>query len=263
MAFALFWPITELRLVLEQNQGWSVYFCQIPQHQEDSELSKLFKPNGTTASLPLLQIQERWAQNCAVLRARSVLTVLWVFLVLVEICIAYRTQEFHSRANLCSSSHGHESWSKARTERLIKTSLDSSSEVWSEEIVRVHDGDEDVDGNTENGYRYDYDDDYEETPTQYSAGQPRSSLQGHGYSHPPPEYHYAYRVEVLEPVLPPFVYNPFMTQSDCSFARLELAGSVTPASSITISSIDSSDSGYSPQRYQSNEVSRPWHHGCL
>ncbi|KAF9968622.1 hypothetical protein BGZ70_001358 [Mortierella alpina] len=248
MAFALFCPIIELRLTLEQNQGGAIYFCQI-------------RPLPNEGSLPLLQ--DHWAQNCAVLRARSILTFLWVFLILVEICIAYRAKEFQSRE---SSHYKHgQHWSKARTNRLIKASMESSSEVWSsEEIVRGHDDDRaEVDMDGSNDSDYGYGDDYEEMSTQYDLSQQRSSLQEHRYSYPPPEYHYAYRVEVLEPALPPFVYNPFMAQSDCSFAGLNMADSVTTASSITISSVDSMESRFGPDSDQNSELARPWHRGRL
>ncbi|KAF9277958.1 hypothetical protein BGZ68_008891 [Mortierella alpina] len=264
--FALIYPITELRFVLERNQGWAIYFCQIrppPPPQWGSDLRGIpLVSKGTIASRPLdgsLQTQDSWARNCAVLRARSVLTVMWVLLILVEICIAYRAKEFQSRDDL-GSKHGH--WSKARIDRLIKASMDSSSEVWSEEIVRPHNddnGEDDVRGNHETDSIYDY----EETSTQYDQGQQRRSLQEYRYSHSPPEYHYAYRVEVLEPALPPFVYNPFLRQSDCSFACLDMSDSVTTGSSITISSIDSLDSQYGPYGNQNSEVSRPRLNGCL
>jgi len=68
---------------------------------------------------------------------------------------------------------------------------------------------------------------------------------------------------VLEPALPPFVYNPFMAQSDCSFAGLDIAESVTTASSITISSVDSMESRFVRDIDQNNDVSRPWHRGRL
>ncbi|KAF9982794.1 hypothetical protein BGZ75_005761 [Mortierella antarctica] len=243
MAFALFSPIAELRLALERNQGWAVYACQIRPPQGGS-----------------LRIQDNWVQNCAVLRARSVLTVMWVLLFLVEIFIAYRAKEFQSREG--NRKHGH--WSKARTDRLIKASMDSSSEIWSDEIVRVHNDDHDeIDVDDSNERDNDYDHDNEDTSSQHDLGQQRSSLQEHRYSHPPPEYHYAYRVEVLEPALPPFVYNPFLAHSDCSFACFDTADSVTTASSITISSIGSSDSRPDPYRNQNGEVSEARHHGCM
>ncbi|KAF9565983.1 hypothetical protein EC968_003952 [Mortierella alpina] len=245
MVFALFYPVTELGLVLKRDQGWAIYFCQLRPSQGRS------LPN-----------QSNWTQHCSVLRARSVLTIVWVLLVLIEIFIAYRANQFQSR----ESNQKHEHWSKARTDRLIRVSMDSSSEVWSEEIVRVHDDDHDepeVDGTS--GSEEERDDEEEEedddeSSTQYSVGQQQSTVQELRYTHPPPEYQYAYRVEVLEPELPPFVYNPFMTQSDCSFACLDMAGSVTTASSITVSSIGSSESRSGPYRNQNSEVPRPWYH---